>query len=31
MVFVIDNKEMILVIIDGWSGKFIYDFFLERF
>lgn len=30
MAFVIDNKEYILAIIDGWSGKLTYDLLSEK-
>lgn len=30
MAFVADNKETILAIIDGWSGKLTYDLLSER-
>jgi hypothetical protein len=30
MAFVADNKEKILSIIDGWSGKLTYDLLLEK-
>ena len=30
MAFVTDNKETILAIIDGWSGKLTYDLLSER-
>ena len=30
MAFVTDNKETILGIIDGWSGKLTYDLLSEK-